>query len=827
MQHTSWFNETLNGAWLGQQPTELQARLMGSSVGSEMFSDPDLNNAAVWDVFTTRYVVTGGKAVRDNNANSASLRFATTLVVGTIYRVTVQLSSALPINVPGATGSGSLQVDCYVQGQAANATTALQTGLLGETLTFFIAPTVACNRIGINSGTSSYMDIEAVSLKAVTIAANNNNGYYQSIVDGKFYKLHKNQFAYSEQLDNAVWSKFQATVTTNVAVAPDGTTTADLVVPVVTNSQSVVRPLSSVNAGQIVTFSVYLKAAGYSRVHLLLADTGNSASANAFFDLTGSGVLLGTASSGASNITQTISLSNGWYRCSITAQTTGYFTGGGFTAVPSSVTVGGSFPTFTSDGTSGVHAWGAQLESGALATSYESKTVSQGTSEVFRGNKAKFPRLAAIVAESASVTIYDLTEAGRPMWMRFVRPTTTSGVIAWVNGSAPTITCVAALNGILAIGGFNAAATGLVACDFSGDRFKTGSATSVRLASGRTIAQRNGENVTIVGASDYTFSNGSLNAIAMIVMPDAPIDVSTGLQVPTIAVATNSSLSVVKHDGTVSNASLATPGSIVLTPTLVGAYRTGTSFFYFIVSPASALPTTFTLSVPTTGIDFFAGANGKVVGGGRSEILKLGSAAGDPVQKLKNNETSYVRGVTSRIAPTYNTGHLVGDIRRAYLAGVDAGAVSDTELVTNGAFDTDLSNWTALTGVTIAYANGSMTINSTTTTAYVQTTVTVVAGRTYAFKVDHISQSGGNLYYRIGNAPTGVSEFAVNGSATFGTLTQIFTATFSGTAFISLGCNAGVNQVVDNVSLREVIPDRSYKAAGAAVYGTLVKSPVA
>ena len=42
-----------------------------------------------------------------------------------------------------------------------------------------------------------------------------------------------------------------------------------------------------------------------------------------------------------------------------------------------------------------------------------------------------------------------------------------------------------------------------------------------------------------------------VNDVAMTVLPNAPIDDATGLPVPTIAVATDGGVSVIKDDGTV------------------------------------------------------------------------------------------------------------------------------------------------------------------------------------------------------------------------------------------------------------------------------------
>ena len=50
---------------------------------------------------------------------------------------------------------------------------------------------------------------------------------------------------------------------------------------------------------------------------------------------------------------------------------------------------------------------------------------------------------------------------------------------------------------------------------------------------------------------DYVIAASRVNDIAMTVLPNAPIDETTGLPIPTIAVATDDGVSVIKDDGTV------------------------------------------------------------------------------------------------------------------------------------------------------------------------------------------------------------------------------------------------------------------------------------
>ena len=67
---------------------------------------------------------------------------------------------------------------------------------------------------------------------------------------------------------------------------------------------------------------------------------------------------------------------------------------------------------------------------------------------------------------------------------------------------------------------------------------------------GDDIAQRNNywnEGTTMI----MVIVTSRVNDIAMTVLPNAPIDDATGLPVPTIAVATDGGVSVIKDDGTV------------------------------------------------------------------------------------------------------------------------------------------------------------------------------------------------------------------------------------------------------------------------------------
>ena len=184
-------------------------------------------------------------------------------------------------------------------------------------------------------------------------------------------ELRQNIATYSEDLSNAAWTKFAATVSSNATTAPDGALTADKVVEdTAANSRHFVYLSPSVTTGLSYTWSVFAKAAERSKLRLDAGDGQAGAGNYADFDL-----VAGTATP-AGNCTASVqAVGNGWFRLSCTFSTVS--SGTSALTIELATTAGSS--TYTGDGTSGLYVWGAQLEAGAFPTSYIPTTTAAVT----------------------------------------------------------------------------------------------------------------------------------------------------------------------------------------------------------------------------------------------------------------------------------------------------------------------------------------------------------------------------------------------------------------------------------------------------------------
>lgn len=164
-----------------------------------------------------------------------------------------------------------------------------------------------------------------------------------------------NVVTYSDQFNNAAWTKAAPTITADAIASPDGNDNADKLVESSTTAHAVYQ-VPTVTA-VAYTFSVFAKSAERTQVNLDFTGGTNGA----YFNLSTGEVI----SSSGTGLTAAITpMGNDWYRCSITqVQSAGAI-------YPSVSTSVGGARVYLGDGSSGIYIYGAQLEAGSTPSSY-------------------------------------------------------------------------------------------------------------------------------------------------------------------------------------------------------------------------------------------------------------------------------------------------------------------------------------------------------------------------------------------------------------------------------------------------------------------------
>ena len=196
------------------------------------------------------------------------------------------------------------------------------------------------------------------------------NGYSSAVAE-------QNLLTYSQAFAPGAtsWSAYgggTVTVTDNVTTAPDGTTTASsLIGGAASGTYKTIVSSNSFSASTAITASIYVKANGYN--YLVFVAAGGNGRAVIDFATPANNVVY----AGSFTITST-SVGSGWYRVTVS------FTSGSAAAVwfGSIPTIADPAIAFTSNGTSGIYIWGAQLEQRSAVTAYTATTTTAITNYI-------------------------------------------------------------------------------------------------------------------------------------------------------------------------------------------------------------------------------------------------------------------------------------------------------------------------------------------------------------------------------------------------------------------------------------------------------------
>jgi len=467
-----------------------------------------------------------------------------------------------------------------------------------------------------------------------------------------------------------------------------------------------------------------------------------------------------------------------------------------------------------------------------------------------RGARREFPAVAVIVAEPGKFTIYDGDDPALPMWMVF-------------NLNNQDQVSIAALNGIVLLGNkwvANAVygGNGLNILDFVADRWRLALKNgSVPWLVPEMPCIKSGNMTTWFATTTsgpkqfYPLVDYTVNAVAMTVLHDAPVDATTGLPVPTIAVGCgvtgqpNGGTSIIKHAGSVIDIvasggaggyacfdlGFGRDGQLVTTQSYNRSYG---YVHIFDELPYADIPATTTPSGARTysyGIGY-PSVRGTLLG---SPIINGMEIDGDVVSFALSDKLSYLLDDGATKAKTmvaytvsqYTSGWLVGDMKGAWLASADSAALSDVNLLPSDILKSD-AGWTLKSNTTVS--GGLLTIDPASDGSWygnAKFPFQIEAGKAYRLVVTVDSMAPGNdqLWIYLGGGGILVDAVSVSAPGTY----EILHIASKSASDITIEDrhNTATTFVVSQFELYEADADRSVNAASLIVNGTITRSPVA
>lgn len=208
-----------------------------------------------------------------------------------------------------------------------------------------------------------------------------------------FVTDNRNLLGYTEDFSNAAWLKSNTTVTANSITAPNDTLTADTITHSSTSAD--IRQIFSGGAG-IYTYTIYVKYNNVQWVRPLIGDPTNSVVV--WFDIqngiVGSNLNVGTATLISKSIQN---IGSGWYRLNITVNLTS--TSGNYFQINTAQADGNSTRQIGS-----FYLWGAQLELGSTATTYQPIATTQ---QAFISNQFKYNLVNPVDSDAAFRLVFN------------------------------------------------------------------------------------------------------------------------------------------------------------------------------------------------------------------------------------------------------------------------------------------------------------------------------------------------------------------------------------------------------------------------------------
>jgi hypothetical protein len=314
-----------------------------SNVGPELVVNGDFSSSAGWTQNTgsTNISISGGTFNLTNSGNDSGYFRSLSTQANAWYEISIVINSVTSGSIIAFLGDSSYPGT----GSITAAGTYKRRIFTSTTNTKFYVTSGS-------AGTTAVVD--SVSMKLITPVGNHatqTNSTKRPKLAARY-----NLLTYTEQFDNAAWTKNNATVTAPTAiVAPDGTLTTDKLQVNTTNAihNAEIRNISV--SGVSYTAICYAKKAEYNWIAL-----GDVVSRGVYFDLNNG--VVGQLDGGATGSIQ--SVGDGWFLCTANWSATNNTSGLGIYVASANGTA--SFAGANT--TDGVFIWGADLRPASQAT---------------------------------------------------------------------------------------------------------------------------------------------------------------------------------------------------------------------------------------------------------------------------------------------------------------------------------------------------------------------------------------------------------------------------------------------------------------------------
>ena len=176
-QHTSWYNEDINGKWLGFHQDETYARNAYANLGTELVTNLSFDTDSDWTK-GTGWSISGGQATHTAGTGSNISQSVSFGAAGTVYALSVDV-----ISISGGSGS--------IQARLGGTTTAktISGDDSGKTVTLIYVHDGSNTQVAVNAGSQTEIVIDNISVREITSQTTVAGDYYQNTTDGKFYSL--------------------------------------------------------------------------------------------------------------------------------------------------------------------------------------------------------------------------------------------------------------------------------------------------------------------------------------------------------------------------------------------------------------------------------------------------------------------------------------------------------------------------------------------------------------------------------------------------------------------------------------------------------------